>query len=66
MERWELCKQYIYIIFTPVGLRQQYFIMHAKHAGAAQAAQPLAASRRDAPPYTNSSFRISIYPVKLE
>jgi len=29
-------------------------------SSAAQAAQPLAASRREAPPYTNSSFRIGI------
>jgi len=55
----ELCKQYLYNLrrwLTPT-----IFIMHAKHAGAAQAAQPLAASRRYAPPYTSSSFRIGIY-----
>ena len=48
------------LCFAPVGLRQQYFIMHAKHAGTAQAARPSVASRRYAPPYTNSSFRIGI------
>jgi len=41
----KLCKQYIYNL----------------RSSAAQAAQPLAASRREAPPYTNSSFRIGIY-----